>query len=67
MSAIEQLVKHNLLADKNKLNDFWEKKKGLLKRVIRNINQIGDTFCLKWYLLIDPYATFPSPQIQISK
>lgn len=32
MSAIEQLVKHNLLADRNKLNDFWEKKKRLTKK-----------------------------------
>lgn len=61
MSAIEQLVKHNLLAHRNKLNDFWGKK-SLLKRVIRNINQIAGTFGLKWHLLIDPYTTFPSPQ-----
>lgn len=46
MSAIEQLVKHNLLAHRNKLNDFWEKKRGLLKRVMRNIKQFGDTFGL---------------------
>lgn len=50
MSAVEQLVKQNLLAHRNKPNDFWGKKKGLLKRVIRNINQIGDTFDLKWHL-----------------
>lgn len=60
MSAIEQLVKHNLLAHRNKHNDFWGEK-SLLKRVIRNINQIGDTLGLKWHLFIDPFATFPSP------
>lgn len=27
MSAIEQLVKHNLLAHRNRHNDFWRKKR----------------------------------------
>lgn len=37
---------------------------GLLKRVIRNINQSGDTFGLKWHLFMGPYATFLSSQKQ---
>lgn len=66
MSAIEQLVKHNLLAHRNKHNDFWwgGRGRGLLKRVIRNIAQSGDTFGLKWHLFMGPYATFLSPQKQ---
>lgn len=66
MSAIEQLVKYNLLAHRNKHNDFWRVGSGggLLKRVIRNINQSGDTFGLKWHLFMGPYATFLSSQKQ---
>lgn len=32
MSAVEQLVKQNLLAHRNKPNDFWGKKKRLTKK-----------------------------------
>lgn len=65
MSAIEQLVKHNLLADRNKLNDFWKKEKKLTKKAYKEYQPDWGHFLLESYLLLDPCATFPSPQTQI--